>query len=127
MVRYIEYFKQFKNICIIEFTAPSHTMYKTQEQFFSYRLTSENINEIKELVKNKREECHFKLFADISVFDKSFDLSFQEKKELFSKRSRCTGNQSSFLILPNGDVTICEKSYFNKNFIIGNHDCPLKI
>ncbi|MDY0389030.1 MAG: SPASM domain-containing protein [Methanolobus sp.] len=32
----------------------------------------------------------------------------------------CTGNQSALLILPNGDVTLCEKSYFNKNLTIGN-------
>ena len=46
--------------------------------------------------------------------------SFEEKKKAFSERARCTGNQSSFIILPNGDVTICEEVYFNKNLVIGN-------
>ncbi len=120
MEQYIDYFKQFKNIFIIEFTAPAHSMYKTQEQFFSYRLTSENIKEIKELVLRKNDECHFKVTADVSVEDKVINQSFEVKKVNFAKRSRCTGNQSSFLILPNGDVTLCEKAYFNSNLIFGN-------
>ncbi len=120
MEQYIDFFKQYENIYIIEFTAPAHSMYKSQEEFLSFRLTSGNIEEIKELLLRKQDECHFKLFADVNVTDKSFSLPAEVKSEFFPKRNMCTGNQSALLILPNGDVTLCEKSYFNKNLTIGN-------
>lgn len=120
MEQYIDFFKGYENIYIIEFTAPAHSMYKTQEEFFSFRLTSGNIEEIKELLLRKQDECHFKLFADVNVTDKSFSLPAEVKSEFFPKRNMCTGNQSALLILPNGDVTLCEKSYLNKNLTIGN-------
>lgn len=119
--KYIDYFKQFDNIKKVEITAPSHSRFKTQTDFFSYRLTLGNIREIKNLVMRKNNQCHFELSADVAVEDSStHNLQFDDKKEKFSKRARCTGNQSSFLILPNGDVTLCEEAYFNKNLIIGN-------
>lgn len=38
----------------------------------------------------------------------------------FFSRSFCSGLFSSLYILPNGEVTICEQLYWNKDFIIGN-------
>lgn len=32
----------------------------------------------------------------------------------------CSANMSNIVILPNGEVTICEQLYWNKNFLIGN-------
>lgn len=118
--QYIDYFKQFENVKIIELTAAAFSDYKTHEEFLSYRLSLENIQEIKDLVSRKKAECHFNLHADVSVENAIRDQPFDIKKSNFDKRARCTGNQSSFLILPNGDVTLCEKAYFNKNLIIGN-------
>jgi radical SAM protein with 4Fe4S-binding SPASM domain len=38
----------------------------------------------------------------------------------FFDRSFCSGLFSSLYILPNGQVTMCEQLYWNKNFIVGN-------
>lgn len=119
--KYIDYFSQFENIKIVEITAPSFSNYKTQNDFFSYRLSLKQIQQIKALVVAKKSSLHFDLVADVAVEDNSLcHMTFADKKKEWEKRSRCTGNQSSFLILPNGDVTVCEEVYFNKNFILGN-------
>lgn len=38
----------------------------------------------------------------------------------FFSRSFCSGLYSSIYILPDGQVTMCEQLYWNKNFIVGN-------
>lgn len=116
---YIDFFKQYENIKIVEFTAPAHSCFKSQNDFLGYRLSLENIKCIEDLISRKQSSCFFHLNADVGVETKD-TLSFNEKKEKFLKRAKCTGNQSSFMILPNGDVTLCEETYFNKNLIIGN-------
>lgn len=42
------------------------------------------------------------------------------KIKAFENRAICTGNLRSMVILPNGDVTICEELYDHPAFIIGN-------
>ena len=42
------------------------------------------------------------------------------KMSEFEKRNRCVANQSGLVILPNGDVTICEELYWHNSFILGN-------
>lgn len=117
---YIDYFKQYEHVSIIDITAPAHSLYKTQQEFFDYRLNEEQINAIIELVKEKKDSCRFSLGVDIPQKDTTSQKTPDEKKQAFYARSRCTGNQSAFIILPNGDVSLCEETYFNKNLILGN-------
>lgn len=44
----------------------------------------------------------------------------QTKIERFFSRSFCSGLYSSLYVLPDGNVTMCEQLYWNKNFIVGN-------
>jgi len=46
--------------------------------------------------------------------------NFSTIKDNFFNRSFCSGLFSSLYILPDGQVTMCEQLYWNKNFIIGN-------
>jgi radical SAM protein with 4Fe4S-binding SPASM domain len=38
----------------------------------------------------------------------------------FKNRAVCTANHRGIVVLPNGEVTVCEELYFHKNFIIGD-------
>lgn len=119
---YVEYFKQFPNVDLIDFTAPAHSLYKTQQEFFEYRLSESQLNALIEFVNNKRTSCEdfFELSADVPEKQECKCMTFEQKKEAFYRRSKCTGNMSSFIILPNGDMGVCEETYFNKNLIMGN-------
>jgi radical SAM protein with 4Fe4S-binding SPASM domain len=117
----IDYYKQFKNVNIVELTAATSSNYKTNQQFLQYRLSLEQIQQLKNLVTQKSEQVHFSLKVDAQVYTKEmFYNSVEYKKDLFHKRSVCSGNERSFYILPNGDTTICEETYFNKNLKLGN-------
>lgn len=43
-----------------------------------------------------------------------------ERASLFAKRAMCSANRSSFVVLPDGRVTICEELYFHESFILGD-------
>lgn len=47
------------------------------------------------------------------------EISPQQVSQFF-QRSFCSGLFSSLYILPDGNVTICEQLYWNKDFIVGN-------
>ena len=47
------------------------------------------------------------------------NTNIEVKKDFFN-RSFCSGLFSSLYILPDGQVTMCEQLYWNKNFIVGN-------
>lgn len=47
-------------------------------------------------------------------------IDLETRKDIFFSRSFCSGLFSSIYILPDGQVTMCEQLYWNKDFIIGN-------
>lgn len=42
------------------------------------------------------------------------------KRNLWLKRSLCTGGRWSFVLLPDGKATICEELYYHPNYLIGD-------
>ncbi len=118
--KFIRYLDKYENIIIVELTAPGHSLYKTQEEFFHFRLTEKQILEIKDLASRIGEENHFRLNTDIPEKEGRDEIPFETKKRNFYERASCSGNLTSFMILPNGDVTMCEEAYFNKNLSFGN-------
>lgn len=48
------------------------------------------------------------------------EINYQAEFSNFFNRSFCSGLFSSLYILPDGQVTMCEQLYWNKDFIVGN-------
>jgi radical SAM protein with 4Fe4S-binding SPASM domain len=46
--------------------------------------------------------------------------SEKEKSKLYNERSLCTANRRGVVVLPDGQVTVCEELYFHPDFIIGD-------
>jgi radical SAM protein with 4Fe4S-binding SPASM domain len=46
--------------------------------------------------------------------------SFRLPEKEFKKRSKCSGNLSQFVLLPDGKVTYCEELYWKEEYIIGD-------
>lgn len=57
------------------------------------------------------------------------DDSIDNKVKMFGKRSTCSGNVSTFFVLPDGKVTLCEQLYWHPFFIIGdlNHQSIMEM
>jgi len=118
----IDYYNRIENIHLVELTAPGASNYKTNDEFLKYRLSLQQIQCLKELIDdNKARGLHFTLGLDAQMYTKEmFDNSVENKTKNFYSRARCTGNERSFYILPNGDISICEELYFNKNLKLGS-------
>ncbi|CAB5161594.1 hypothetical protein D3OALGA1CA_5089 [Olavius algarvensis associated proteobacterium Delta 3] len=59
--------------------------------------------------------------ANINFADEGTPPStFYEKSKDYEGRSQCSGNRSSFVLLPDGKVTVCEELYYHPEFIIGD-------
>lgn len=54
------------------------------------------------------------------IFDCKNEFELPYRQQNFHKRAICTGNLWNVVILPNGDVTICEELYRIPEFILGN-------
>ena len=117
---YLDYFDQFPNVKVVELTAPSHSLYKTQEQFSYYRLSEEQINQLISICQLEKDKHLYELRADIPSKEELLTNDNALRMKHFKCRSSCSGNKVSFLILPNGDVTVCEETYFNPNLKMGS-------
>lgn len=115
---YVNYFDKFTGVEVVELTAPSHSLYKTAKEFSNYRLREEQLDSLLELAEKEKNRHHFELRTDIP--SREGYLSKEEKQKSFYARSSCSGNMSSFMILPDGNVTYCEETYFNPNLMLGN-------
>lgn len=55
-----------------------------------------------------------------SPFDRKEEYDSMHKDKVFQERALCTGGIRSAVLLPNGDMTICEELYDHPAFILGN-------
>lgn len=115
----LNFLTSLQNIQRINFAVCGCSHYK--ENYLNYAPDIKDIQRIEDYIISKSSD--FKGKINISFDDyftnKAFtnnDMSFKEKK--FPKRAMCTGNQSNFVILPDGKVTICEELYWHPTFII---------
>ena len=62
----------------------------------------------------------YPFIINVSGYDEKCMFEPENKIKSFPKRAICTGNVRNAVILPNGDVTICEELYDHPAFVIGN-------
>ncbi len=67
----------------------------------------------------KRIKDNIKCRVDIPSSEKD-ELYYAEGGSRSFKGARCSANISNMVILPDGNVTICEQLYWNPHYIIGN-------
>lgn len=87
----------------------------TKAEYRLIQINDDTLSEIIEYIKTIRQNNHFPIIAPIVLSE-----SKKQDKRSFFGRNFCSGNYNSIYILPDGQVTICEQLYWNKQFIIGN-------
>lgn len=115
-----DFLNQFSCIDMVRLNVCGYSIYKGADYYYHIRPSQNNVNAIEELIQSN--ECAKYAFnIRMSGYDKQcLYESLQGKKDAFEQRAICTGNLRNIVILPNGDVTICEELYDNPHFIIGN-------
>ncbi len=85
--------------------------------FNTVKLSSEQIEDIDNLLKQLKDKSFFEISYDLKPEDKYFK---GENGSPSFKSARCSANYSNIMVLPDGKVTICEQLYWNPNYIIGD-------
>lgn len=112
---------QYKNIRSIRIGPAGFSLYKSPDFYNSIKPSLESIERIEQYIQVLEKNEQFKIDFVISPPDTGNEYKSRHYKgQHFARRSVCTGNQRSFVILPNGQVTICEELYWHPNFIIGD-------
>lgn len=108
---------KYKNIKSIKLAPVSYSMYKNEALFSKIRPSLKDLKEIEEFIMEKQATTTIKIIYETPTCTSQYRIL---KMSEFEKRNRCVANQSGLVILPNGDVTICEELYWHNSFILGN-------
>lgn len=115
----IDYLIKFKNLKSIKISPMGFPMYKEKGVFNRLRANHKEINDLEKHIK-ERQKTSNKVDIIFARPNYQNDYCTTNKLESFRSRSICSANQKGFVILPNGEVTICEELYWNPHFIIGD-------
>lgn len=103
---------KYEHVTSINITPAGQSKFK-KSVFFSSTAQLEKIAQ-------KEDEWNDRFGKKIEVLEYNARPTFEEKTKTFEDRSICTGNRSSFFVLPDGKVTLCEQMYWHPFFILGD-------
>lgn len=119
----IDYLLTLKNIKRINMGVAGLSLYRGDRAFREYRPNLDTVKKIQEKVDVLKEKYEDSININFSGYSTKLDFfgkSIEEKKKNYYDRARCSGNFYSFILLPDGKVTICEELYWHPRFIIGD-------
>lgn len=107
---------RLKNLSRWEIRVGFKSLYSKSE-FDVIKLPKERFSVIEEWIENKKKTSDMNI-----LWSKGQNQNFFQAKDGASSfvGARCSANYSHMVILPNGDVTICEQLYWNPRFLLGN-------
>ncbi len=95
-----------------------------KDDYKNIEIDKQNLNKIIDYLEviNKEEtiKIHIPERPIENIISQSHSGINPQQVAQFFQRSFCSGLFSSLYILPDGNVTMCEQLYWNKNFIVGN-------
>lgn len=113
-----EFISLFDNILDWKLDIAYPSLYK-KESYNSIKPSPDKVGCINNYLSSVEKLCNFKIRSKSNTVELG-SLDYPEDAKLFTNRAICSGNYSSFFILPDGNVTICEELYWHEKFIIGN-------
>ena len=99
----------------VKFNPIGFSIYK--DNFEKLALDLSQVEKIQSFVQSNK---NYPFQVRISGIETCDDFLSPEKNNKFYERAYCTGNTRNVVILPNGDVTVCEELYDHPAFLIGN-------
>lgn len=116
LTQLLDFINSQEHIKSYSFTAIGFSHYLPRDHFRSIKPSLKQLREAQDFIKKYRRK---NLIVDWDFRGVHYKNEYKNQAE-FNGRNLCTGNITSFVLLPDGQVTICEELYWNKNFIIGN-------
>lgn len=112
----IDFARTLKNIERCVFTIIGYSCFKSESNYLNIRPSLMQIQEVALLVKQRSSEMSCAMYNDNQLFLQSEMRNYKK----FKNRALCTANVDGLVILPDGQVTICEELYWNRGFLIGD-------
>lgn len=112
----IDFVKELKHVDRCVFTIIGYSMYKTDTNYMKIRPTKQQMQEVADLVTRRSAEVSCPMYNDNILTSKSELCSYKT----FKNRALCTANVDGLVILPDGQVTVCEEMYWHKAFLLGD-------
>lgn len=101
----------------VRFSPCGCSLYK--QNFKEIVLSSSQMHSVLMQIENMRDN-YPNLKIKVSSFEKESDYVKENREKLFCDRALCTGGTRFAVLLPNGDMTICEELYDHPQFVLGN-------
>ena len=100
-----------------KFTAYGRSLYNHRSDLFC---SPNDLKEFERELDQIQSEFPHKFLALSGTYSNPYEGNKDERSSAFWKRPNCTANQRAAIVLPNGQITICEELYFHEYFIIGD-------
>lgn len=113
----LDFVAQYNNIKNVRINPCGYSLYKNN--FHELALTEEDVV-ILEAFLNSIKHNYPKLKINVSGQDASYMYEKSYRQQHFCDRALCTGNVRNAVLLPTGDITICEELYNHPQFVLGN-------
>lgn len=110
------FLSQFKNLSRWEIRVGFKSLY-SKDDFEDIIINKEDVVNIEKWVKAKEESSTMYILWSPNDGKKYFKTEGGSRNFV---GARCSANYSHMVILPDGQVTICEQLYWNPRFLIGN-------
>ena len=112
-----DFINQFNCVKTVRLNVCGYSLYK--DNYKKIRPSQHQVFEVEEFINSGiRDTLKFRIV--MAGYDKADDYCQEKRASIFEDRAICTGNLRNLVVLPNGDVTICEELYDNPHFLIGN-------
>lgn len=108
-----------KNITHITLSPAGYSIYKDRENYEQLKPQEYAVELLEEYI-DKLSSQHPEITFELSDWERKSEYCSKNRSKLFSARSACSGNQCAMVILPNGDVTLCEELYWHPKLLLGN-------
>lgn len=112
----LDFASNLQNIHRYTCSSVGFSQYKGVAAFKKMIPVIDDVKKVEAYIKDVAQQYNFEILDDLSAPSRA---SINDYKR-FKKRGFCSGNLTSFVILPDGKVTICEELYWNENFILGD-------
>lgn len=117
----MNFVNEFDNIENIQFAIMEYSINNKYEIFQQNKLSELELRDLEISMAELKSNFPNKEISIAGFSEKDeYVASKDDKTKSFEDRAFCSGNFSSFFVLPDGNVTLCEELYWREEMYLGN-------
>ncbi len=113
----LNFLSGYPSVTSVDIGPAFYSLYK-EINFYDWGISKKEFDHISTYIHTIKNKYTFKINVDESYTKRGFYTGLKGSAEF--PGASCSANRDHIFILPDGQVTICEQLYWNKNFIVGD-------